>query len=119
MKKEAVTTKLNVADGDFSLPFSVVLLEDRAIDEMVLLEITKPDNGAYLMKVKGVGIDKREGCSLETSDLTPDEFFEAWMVMGHTIRSLVSPYKKELIDYMVKEYRTREQLEKENEKTLS
>lgn len=114
MKTEQVVSKLNTADGDFSLPFSVVLLEDRDISEMVLLEITKPSNGSYLMKVKGAGIDRRE--PLETSELTPDEIFEAWMVMGHTIKSLLSSYKKELIEYMVKEYRTREQLEKENEK---
>lgn len=115
MKKEPIA-KLKVADPSMALAFSVVMPDGRDLTELVLLEINRPKNGTYLMEIKSAGIDVRTHTSLETSVLTPDELFEAWMVMGHTIKSSVSSYKKELIEYMVKEYRTREQLEKENEK---
>jgi hypothetical protein len=110
-KKDDTIGKLNVADGAASMPFSVLLLEDREIDELVLLEISKPDNGAYLMKIKQTGVGNRTDSSLETTDMNAEELFEAWMVMGHTIKHLVGDYKKELIEYMVKEYRTRQQEE--------
>jgi len=114
MKKEETIAKLKVSDPSMAMPFSVVMPDGRELTELVLLEINRPKNGSYLMEIKSAGLDVRSHCSLETSELTPDELFEAWMVMGHTIKHLVSPYKKELVEYMVKEYRTREQLEKEN-----
>lgn len=116
MRKDETISILRVSDPSMGMPFSVVMPEGRALSELILLEINKPEDGSYLMRIKSAGLDVRTQSSLETSELTPDELFEAWMVMGHTIKHLVSSYKKEMIEYMVKEYRTREQLEKENEK---
>lgn len=110
-KKDDTISSLNVADGPASMPFSVLLLEDRDIDELILLEISKPENGSYLMKIKQKGIGNRTESALETTELNAEQLFEAWMVMGHTIKHLVGDYKKELIEYMVKEYRTRQQEE--------
>lgn len=105
MKKHEPIKRLEVFRGPMT--FTAVMPEDVAdLKHLVLLEIAKPANGSYLMTVKDSTVDGRR--------MTVEEIFEAWMVMGHTIKHLVGDYKKELIEYMVKEFRTREQLEKEN-----
>lgn len=115
MKKDQTISKLQILDNaEFHIPETVVIAGKDEVNERVLLEITKPSNGSYLMKIKSA-----DGGFIESKEMNADQLFEAWMVMGHTIKHLVSSYKKELIEYMVKEYRTREQLEKENEKAHS
>jgi hypothetical protein len=107
MKKQETIDKLYVFDNpEIWIPKTSVLPGPDRVHEMILLEIEKPANGSYLMKIKDVAVT-------DNGRLTPDQMFEAWMVMGHTLKHLLSDYKKELIEYMVKEYRTREQLEKE------
>jgi hypothetical protein len=80
--------------------------------EFVLLDILKPKNGSYIMNISSCHNDDPIMSSpFNDRKLNAEELFEAWMVMGHTIKHLVGDYKKELIEYMVKEYRTRQQEE--------